>query len=150
VSPGDIRHYRSGGRVYEVFAARLQRGWIVTLGELHMLIAKWSYSKRWSDRVWAIEGCSGIGKHVANRLLADGEQVVDVPPKLSARPQDYMDHQWRLPRGTLACYVASTGESVAVWTIEDDAILIASADPDMGLTELYTWWKQATPASFRS
>jgi hypothetical protein len=52
-------------------------------------------------------------------------------------------------RGTLACYVASTGESVAVWTIEDDAILIAAADPDMGLTELYTWWQQATPASLR-
>jgi transposase len=27
----------------------------------------------------------GIGKHVALRLLRDGEDVVDVPPKLSAR-----------------------------------------------------------------
>jgi hypothetical protein len=52
--------------------------------------------------------------------------------------------------GTLACHVASTGVSVAVWTIEDDAILIAAEDPDMGLTELYTWWQQATPASLRS
>lgn len=43
------------------------------------------YGKRWSNRVWAIEGCAGIGRHIANRLLADGEQVVDVPPKLSAR-----------------------------------------------------------------
>jgi hypothetical protein len=43
------------------------------------------YGRRWPDRVWAIEGCAGIGKHIANRLLADGEQVVDVPPKLSAR-----------------------------------------------------------------
>jgi transposase len=42
-------------------------------------------TKRWPERVWAIEGCSGIGRHVATRLLADGEQVVDVPPKLSAR-----------------------------------------------------------------
>jgi phosphopentomutase len=41
-------------------------------------------------------------------------------------------------------------ESVAVWTIADDAILIAAADPDMGLTELYTWWQQATQASLRS
>jgi len=40
---------------------------------------------QWRERVWAIEGCSGIGHHVANRLLADGERVVDVPPKLSAR-----------------------------------------------------------------
>jgi transposase len=35
--------------------------------------------------VWAIEGCQAIGAHVANRLLANGEEVVDVPPKLSAR-----------------------------------------------------------------
>ena len=35
--------------------------------------------------MWAVEGCSGIGRHEANRLLADDEQVVDVPPKLSAR-----------------------------------------------------------------
>jgi hypothetical protein len=31
-------------------------------------------------------GCAGIGKHIANRLLADGEAVVNVPPRLSARP----------------------------------------------------------------
>ena len=40
---------------------------------------------QWPARVWAIEGCNGIGRHVAMRLIADGEQVVDVPPKLSAR-----------------------------------------------------------------
>ena len=42
-------------------------------------------ARRWPDRMWAIEGCQGIGRHLANRLLADGEHVVDVPPKLSAR-----------------------------------------------------------------
>ena len=39
----------------------------------------------WPERIWEIEGCQGIGRHLASRLLADGEQVVDVPPKLSAR-----------------------------------------------------------------
>jgi hypothetical protein len=29
------------------------------------------YLRRWPDRVWAIEGCSGIGDHVAHRLLAE-------------------------------------------------------------------------------
>lgn len=43
------------------------------------------YARQWPDRVWAIEGCNGIGRHIANRLLADGEQVLDVPTKLSAR-----------------------------------------------------------------
>ncbi|MGN6576294.1 MAG: IS110 family transposase [Nocardioides sp.] len=39
----------------------------------------------WPDRVWAVEGCNGTGRPLAQRLLADGEQVVDVPAKLSAR-----------------------------------------------------------------
>ena len=43
------------------------------------------FGKQFQERTWAIEGCNGIGKHIANRLLADGEQVVDVPPKMSAR-----------------------------------------------------------------
>src|SRR5436305_12813686 len=37
------------------------------------------------DRVWAVEGCNGIGRHIAQRLVADGETVLDVPAKLSAR-----------------------------------------------------------------
>lgn len=36
------------------------------------------------ERVWAVDGCNGIGRNVAVRL-ADGEQVIDVPPKLFAR-----------------------------------------------------------------
>ena len=40
---------------------------------------------RWSDRVWAVEGSNGAGRPLAQRLLADGEHVVDVPAKLSAR-----------------------------------------------------------------
>ena len=40
---------------------------------------------RWPDRVWAVEGSGGAGRPLAQRLLADGEHVVDVPPKLSAR-----------------------------------------------------------------
>ena len=32
-----------------------------------------------------MEGCNGIGRHLAQRLIADGDPVVDVPAKLSAR-----------------------------------------------------------------
>src|SRR3954470_8186484 len=39
----------------------------------------------WSDRVWAVEGSNGAGRPLAQRLLSDGEHVVDVPAKLSAR-----------------------------------------------------------------
>jgi transposase len=40
--------------------------------------------RRFRDRVWAVEGCAGIGRHIAQRLVADGEPVLDVPPKLSS------------------------------------------------------------------
>jgi transposase len=39
----------------------------------------------WPERVWAVEGSNGAGRPLAQRLLADGEQVVDVPAKLAAR-----------------------------------------------------------------
>src|SRR3954470_15345033 len=37
--------------------------------------------RRYPQRIWAVEGCNGIGRHVAQRLVADGETVVDVPAK---------------------------------------------------------------------
>ena len=64
------------------------------------------YGKQWPDRVWAIEGCAGIGKHIANRLLADGEDVVDVPPKLSARTRVFATGQGRKTDATDAHSVA--------------------------------------------
>ena len=39
----------------------------------------------WPQRLWAVEGSNGAGRPLAQRLLADGERVVDVPAKLSAR-----------------------------------------------------------------
>jgi transposase len=44
-----------------------------------------SWAKRFSERRWAVENASGLGRHLAGRLTAAGESVVDVPPKLSAR-----------------------------------------------------------------
>ena len=41
--------------------------------------------RRWPERVWAVEGSNGAGRPLAQRLLADGENVVDVPAKLAAR-----------------------------------------------------------------
>jgi transposase len=41
--------------------------------------------RRYRERTWAVEGCNGIGKHIAHRLVHDGETVLDVPAKLSAQ-----------------------------------------------------------------
>ena len=41
--------------------------------------------RQWPHHRWAVEGAQGVGRPLAQRLLADGETVVDVPAKLSAR-----------------------------------------------------------------
>src|SRR4051794_41435538 len=40
--------------------------------------------RKHTDRVWAVEGCNGIGRHVAQRLGAHGGTGVRVPAELSA------------------------------------------------------------------
>ena len=67
------------------------------------------YVRRWPDRVWAIEGCEGIGRHVAQRLLALGETVVDVPAKLSARMRVFATGQGRKTDDTDAHSIALVG-----------------------------------------
>ena len=71
------------------------------------------YVKQWPDRVWAIEGCSGIGRHVAMRLIAAGQDVVDVPPKLSARARVFSTGQGRKTDATDAHSVALVGTRMA-------------------------------------
>ena len=39
----------------------------------------------WPRRTWAVEGAGGLGHLLAQQLLAAGERVLDVPPKLGAR-----------------------------------------------------------------
>jgi transposase len=43
------------------------------------------WARRFPERRWAVENAGGLGRHLAGRLAAAGESVVDVPPKLSAR-----------------------------------------------------------------
>ena len=43
------------------------------------------WAAAWPERIWAIEGADGTGHLLAQQLLAAGEQVLDVAPKLGAR-----------------------------------------------------------------
>jgi transposase len=47
------------------------------------------FSRRWEQRRWAVEGCHGAGRSLAQRLVNDGELVLDVPAKLAARVRVY-------------------------------------------------------------
>lgn len=71
------------------------------------------YVSQFPDRVWVIEGCSGIGHHVAMRILAAGEEVLDVPPKLSARTRVFATGQGRKTDATDAHSVALVGTRMA-------------------------------------
>ena len=61
------------------------------LGELRVLAdsvdagAAAAWAAGWPQRVWAIEGASGLGRLLAQQLVAAGETVVDVPSALAAR-----------------------------------------------------------------
>jgi transposase len=44
-----------------------------------------AWAVRWPERTWAIEGAGGLGYLLAQQLIAAGERVVDVQPKLAAR-----------------------------------------------------------------
>jgi transposase len=68
-----------------------------------------AYAMRFPERSWAIEGCNGIGRHIAMRLLAEGETVMDVPPKLSARARVFATGQGRKTDATDAHSVALVG-----------------------------------------
>ena len=44
-----------------------------------------AWAQKWPERAWAIEGAAGLGNLLAQQLVAAGERVLDVPPKLAAR-----------------------------------------------------------------
>lgn len=44
-----------------------------------------AWAARFEPRSWAVEGATGMGALLAQQLVAAGEHVVDVPPKLSSR-----------------------------------------------------------------
>jgi hypothetical protein len=46
-------------------------------------LTEWAAS--WPERTWAVEGASGLGHLLAQQLIAAGERVLDVQPKLGAR-----------------------------------------------------------------
>lgn len=44
-----------------------------------------AWAAGWPQRAWAVEGAAGLGCLLAQQLVAAGERVLDVPPKLAAR-----------------------------------------------------------------
>ena len=73
------------------------------------------------DRTWAIEGAGGLGHVPAQQLVAAGEQVVDVQPKLGARVR-------LLSSGTSNKNDENDARSVAVAALRSPACHQVAAD----------------------
>src|SRR3954466_14652271 len=52
-------------------------------------------ARQWPRRVWAVEGAQGVGRPMAQRLLASGERVVAGPAKLAGRARVFDTGQGR-------------------------------------------------------
>jgi transposase len=80
--------------------------------------------RKFADRTWAVEGCNGIGKHIAHRLVHDGETVVDVPPKLSAQVRVFATGNGRKTDPVDA-------HSVAMVALRSPGLVQVQADEDL-------------------
>jgi transposase len=68
-----------------------------------------TFSRQWRPRTWAIEGCNGVGKHLAQRLVAAGERVVDVSTRRAALVRVYAGGNGRKNDDTDAYSIATVG-----------------------------------------
>jgi len=80
--------------------------------------------REYPDRVWAVEGCNGIGKHIAHRLVHDGETVIDVPSKLSAQVRVFATGNGRKTDPVDA-------HSVAMAALHNPSLLRVEVDDDL-------------------
>jgi transposase len=78
----------------------------------------------WPERTWAVEGSNGAGRPLAQRLLANGEHVVDVPAKLAARAR-------MLDTGHGRKTDAHDAHSVAVAAVRAKELRVLALDPQL-------------------
>ncbi|GAB2630346.1 IS110 family RNA-guided transposase [Nocardia goodfellowii] len=90
------------------------------LGYTEMLTA----GQRFTDRTWAIEGCNGIGRHLAHRLVHNGETVIDIPAKLSAQVRVFATGNGRKTD-------AVDAHSVALAALHAPNLRRVTADPEL-------------------
>ena len=83
--------------------------------------------RQWPRHRWAIEGAQGAGRPLAQRLLADGETVVDVPAKLAARVRVFDTGNARKTDATDAHAVAAAalrGPKLRVLAFDEELVAL--------------------------
>jgi transposase len=66
-------------------------------------------ARRFPRRVWAVEGCAGVGKNLAQRLVAGGETVLDVSTRKSSLVRALATNSGRMTDDTDAYSIALVG-----------------------------------------
>lgn len=89
-----------------------------------------TFARAWKSRTWAVEGAHGCGLGPAQRLAAEGETVLNVPAKLSARVRALGGGSGRKTDDTDAYAVAVAGlRSRGLELVQPDETILGLATP---------------------
>jgi len=86
-------------------------------------------ARQWPERIWAAAAANGIGRPVTQRLIASGEQVLDVPAKLAARARVFDTGQGRKTD-------AADAHAIVMVALRDKGLREVRADPDLAVLRM--------------
>jgi transposase len=86
-------------------------------------------ARQWPQRIWAVEGANGIGRPLAQRLLAGGERVLDVPAKLAARARVFDTGQGRKTD-------AADAHAIVMVALRDKGLRELHVDPELAVLRM--------------
>ena len=92
-----------------------------------------AWAAAWPQRTWAVEGAGGTGHLLAQQLLAAGERVLDVQPRLGARVR-------LLAAGNINKNDPDDARSVAIAALRSEAV--REVRPDDHAAVLKVWSKR--------
>jgi transposase len=90
-----------------------------------------AWAASWPERTWAVEGVTGLGYLLAQQLVAAGEQVVDVQPKVAARVR-------LLASGNTSKNDTNDARSVAVAALRSPARRQVSAEDHTAVLKVWS------------
>jgi transposase len=96
-------------------------------GQLERLLA---WAQQWPERTWAVEGAGGLGYLLAQQLVAAGETVVDVQPKLAARVR-------LLATGSTNKNDPNDARSVAIAALRSPAVKAVAAEDHAAVMKVW-------------
>jgi len=89
-----------------------------------------AWAAGWPERTWAVEGAAGLGRLLAQQLVAAGERVLDVQPKLAARVR-------LLATGNVNKNDPNDARSVAIAALRSDGCRQVEADDHTAVLKLW-------------